>query len=96
MLTAAPARHVTLHEGINPALPVRPHLLGDHQRAHVAPPGFGRRPTSFREIVNFSGLRDIRDFPNIADAMAAGWSTMRIDKLLGQNWLNLFDGVWRK
>lgn len=58
--------------------------------------GFGRRLTSFGDIVNPAGFREIRDFPNIADAMDdAGWGTSKIEKVLGQNWLNLLDRVWR-
>ena len=57
--------------------------------------GFGRRLTSFGEIVNPDGLREIRDFPNVADAMAqAGWSASKIEKVLGQNWLKLLGEVW--
>lgn len=57
--------------------------------------GFGRRLTSFGEIVNPAGIRTISDFPNIADAMsAAGWSDARIEKVLGRNWLDLLTEVW--
>jgi membrane dipeptidase len=59
--------------------------------------GFGRRLTSFGEIINPAGFREIRDFPNIADAMAdAGWTEARIEKILGLNWLNLLQAVWGK
>src|SRR5690606_5536921 len=36
--------------------------------------GFGRKLTNFGEIINPEGFLQLRDFPNIADAMAqAGW-----------------------
>ncbi|MDP0928911.1 dipeptidase [Paracoccus onubensis] len=57
--------------------------------------GFGRKLTSFGEIVNPEGFRQLRDFPNIADAMAqAGWTETKIEKVLGLNWINLLDRVW--
>ncbi|AGT08838.1 dipeptidase [Paracoccus aminophilus] len=58
--------------------------------------GFGRKLTSFGEIINPEGFRLVRDFPNIADAMSrAGWGDAKIEKVLGLNWLALLDRVWR-
>lgn len=57
--------------------------------------GFGRQLTKFGEIINPEGIREIRDFPNIAVAMErAGWSARKIENVLGRNWINLLDRVW--
>ncbi|TMV83849.1 membrane dipeptidase [Thioclava sp. BHET1] len=57
--------------------------------------GFGRRLTDFGEVINPTGFREIRDFPNIADAMTeVGWSDGKIEKVLGANWLSLLNEVW--
>ena len=57
--------------------------------------GFGRQLTKFGEIVNPEGIREIRDFPNLATAMErAGWSVTKIEKVLGLNWLGLLESVW--
>ncbi|MDX3926196.1 MAG: dipeptidase [Shinella sp.] len=57
--------------------------------------GFGRQLTKFGEIVNPEGIREIRDFPNIAVAMdRAGWNAAKIEKVLGRNWIGLLERVW--
>ncbi len=57
--------------------------------------GFGRKLTSFGEVVNPAGFQRISDFPNIAVAMEkAGWSQTKIERVLGGNWLNLLERVW--
>lgn len=57
--------------------------------------GFGRPLTTFGEVVNPEGIREIRDFPNLAAAMErAGWSSGKIENILGLNWINLLERVW--
>lgn len=57
--------------------------------------GYGRRLTTFGQIVNPEGLRQIRDFPNLAMAMdRAGWKDGKIENVLGLNWLRFLDDAW--
>lgn len=57
--------------------------------------GSGRALTTFGEVINPKGFRQIRDFPNIADAMSkAGWGDAKIEKVLGRNWVDLLARVW--
>ncbi|MFG1302618.1 dipeptidase [Xanthobacter autotrophicus] len=57
--------------------------------------GFGRKLTDFGAVINPEGFREIGDFPNLTAAMEArGWSTARIEKVMGQNWLQLLKDVW--
>ncbi len=58
--------------------------------------GFGRKLTDFGAVINPEGFREIGDFPNLTAAMEqAGWSTSRIEKVMGGNWLQLLKDVWR-
>lgn len=58
--------------------------------------GNGRKLTDFGPIINPEGLRRIGDFPNLTAAMERrGWSTSRIEKVMGGNWLQLLKDVWR-
>ncbi len=58
--------------------------------------GFGRKLTDFGAVINPEGFREIGDFPNLTAAMeTAGWSTTRIEKVMGGNWLQLLKDVWR-
>ena len=58
--------------------------------------GNGRRLTNFGEVINPAGLRTIGEFPNLTAAMQrAGWSTTRIERVVGGNWLRLLKDVWR-
>lgn len=57
--------------------------------------GFGRKLTDFGEVINPEGFREIGDFPNLTAAMEQrGWSTRRIEKVMGGNWLQLLKDVW--
>jgi membrane dipeptidase len=57
--------------------------------------GFGRKLTDFGTVINPEGFREIGDFPNLTSAMAQrGWSTARIEKVMGGNWLQLLKDVW--
>ncbi len=57
--------------------------------------GFGRKLTDFGEVINPEGFREIGDFPNLTAAMEQrGWSTRRIEKVMGGNWLQLLNDVW--
>lgn len=58
--------------------------------------GNARQLTQFGTIQNPEGIRRLRDYPNLTDAMQrAGWSSGRIEKVLGLNWLKILDEVWR-
>lgn len=58
--------------------------------------GFGRKLTDFGAVINPEGFREIGDFPNLTAAMEQrGWSTSRIEKVMGGNWLQLLKDVWR-
>lgn len=57
--------------------------------------GNGRKLTDFGNVINPDGMREICDFPNLTAAMEKrGWSTRRIEKVLGGNWLQLLTDVW--
>ncbi|WP_332117857.1 dipeptidase [Azorhizobium caulinodans] len=57
--------------------------------------GFGRKLTDFGAVINPEGFREIGDFPNLTAAMEQrGWSTGRIEKVMGGNWLQLLKDVW--
>lgn len=57
--------------------------------------GRHRRLTDFGTVQNPEGIRTIGEFPNLTAAMErAGWAAQRIEKVLGQNWLRVFDEVW--
>jgi membrane dipeptidase len=55
-----------------------------------------RQLTKFGKVVNPAGIRTIGDFPNLTAAMQkAGWAETRIKKIMGENWITVFDQVWR-
>lgn len=57
--------------------------------------GNGRRLTSFGQLKFPTGIEQIRDFPNIAEAMRRrGWKEARMDRVLGENWVRLLRDVW--
>ena len=57
--------------------------------------GTGRLLTDLGEIVNPAGMREIRDFPNLTAAMEKrGWPVGRIEKIMGENWVQLLKDVW--
>lgn len=57
--------------------------------------GDGRRLTTFGDLIFPTGIERIADFPNLTDAMIRkGWSSTRIERVLGQNWLRLLREVW--
>ena len=54
-----------------------------------------RRLTDFGVIVNPEGIRTIGEFPNLTAAMQrAGWTEARIVKIIGGNWMRVFQDVW--
>lgn len=58
--------------------------------------GFGRKLTDFGAVINPEGMRAIGDFPNLTAAMEKrGWKEARIRKVMGENWLQLLQDVWR-
>jgi membrane dipeptidase len=57
--------------------------------------GDGRKLTEFGEIINPEGFRTIGEYPNLLRAMErAGWSSGRIEKIAGENWLRVLAEVW--
>lgn len=57
--------------------------------------GYGRQLTSFGEIINPEGIRRIEDYPNLTAAMERrGWPEMRIEKVMGGNWIAFLGNVW--
>lgn len=57
--------------------------------------GDGRRLTEFGAIINPEGFRTIGEYPNLLRAMErAGWSSGRIEKIAGENWLRVLAEVW--
>ena len=57
--------------------------------------GHYRRLTRFGTIINPLGIRTIGEMPNLTAAMEqAGWTASRIEKVLGLNWLRVYEAVW--
>nr|WP_291692955.1 dipeptidase [Bradyrhizobium sp.] len=57
--------------------------------------GYARKLTDFGEVINPEGIRTIGEWPNITATMARrGWTTARIERVIGLNWLNLLRTVW--
>jgi membrane dipeptidase len=57
--------------------------------------GDGRKLTEFGEVINPEGFRTIAEYPNLIRAMQrAGWSSGRIEKVVGENWLRVLVEVW--
>ena len=43
------------------------------------------------------GISKLSQFQNFVPAMdRAGWSTKRIEKILGQNWFLFFKQIWKE
>lgn len=57
--------------------------------------GYARRLTNFGDVINPDGIRTIGEWPNITATMERkGWKSARIERVIGQNWLNLLKTVW--
>jgi membrane dipeptidase len=57
--------------------------------------GRHRRLTNFGTVLNPVGIRTIGEMPNLTAAMVhAGWSTRKIEKVIGGNWMRVFKEVW--
>lgn len=57
--------------------------------------GRHRRLTDFGPVLNPEGIRTIGELPNLTAAMErAGWPAARIEKIIGRNWLRVFNTVW--
>jgi membrane dipeptidase len=57
--------------------------------------GYARRLTNFGTIKNPAGLDTIGHTGALTEAMLRrGWSTSRIEKIMGQNWVTLLREVW--
>ncbi|PRX09250.1 UNVERIFIED_ORG: membrane dipeptidase [Martelella mediterranea] len=77
----------------------------NHNRARPGPwllwankdKGTGRTLTEFgsAKITKPEGIRRNDEFPNLtAEMQRRGWSEARIEKILGGNWMRLFDETW--
>ncbi len=57
--------------------------------------GYARRLTRFGEIINPLGMRTVGDFPNLTEALLKhGFSDRQVEKIMGENWVNLLKEVW--
>lgn len=57
--------------------------------------GYGRKLTDFGDIINPEGIRTIGEWPNLTAAMEKrGWSTAKIEGVIGRNWMSLLREVW--
>ncbi|PYF84362.1 MULTISPECIES: dipeptidase [Marinomonas] len=57
--------------------------------------GYARRLTRFGEIINPLGMRTVGDFPNLTEALLKhGFSERQVQKIMGENWVNLLKEVW--
>lgn len=57
--------------------------------------GYARKLTEFGEIINPKGIRTIGEFPNLTDTLLKrGHPSSRVEKIMGENWLQLLDRVW--
>jgi membrane dipeptidase len=58
--------------------------------------GYARRLTDFGTIKNPPGFQRLGEWPNLTAAMeSAHWKASRIERIIGTNWINFFDRVWR-
>ena len=61
----------------------------------AVPAGNGRRLTTFGDLVFPKGIERIEDYPNLTAAMVRkGWSSGKIERVMGGNWLRLLRDVW--
>jgi membrane dipeptidase len=57
--------------------------------------GNGRKLVDFGTALELGGFGRLRDFPNLTESMERrGWSEVRIERVLGRNWLRLLTEVW--
>lgn len=57
--------------------------------------GYARRLTRFGKIVNPAGIRTVGEFPNLTQALLnKGWSERKVQKVMGENWVNVLKQVW--
>ncbi len=57
--------------------------------------GYARRLTDFGTIVNPLGLRTIGETSSLTACMLRrGWTSSRIERVMGENWLGLLKTVW--
>lgn len=57
--------------------------------------GDGRKLVDFGDVLELRGFERLGKFPNLTAAMEKrGWSTGRIERVLGQNWISLLKQVW--
>ncbi|GLQ75648.1 dipeptidase [Vibrio penaeicida] len=57
--------------------------------------GYARRLTRFGEIINPKGIRTIGEFPNLTEALLnRGWTPRKVQKVMGENWVNTLKEVW--
>lgn len=57
--------------------------------------GTGRKLVDFKNAINLNGFETLDKFPVLTTAMEKrGWSTGRIERVMGENWLRLLGEVW--
>jgi membrane dipeptidase len=57
--------------------------------------GYARKLVHFEPIRNPEGIRTIGEFPNLTRAMLkAGWSELKIRRIMGDNWIGLLREIW--
>ncbi len=57
--------------------------------------GTARKLVDVGDVYNPKGLETLHDYANLTSALVrAGWTELRIRKVLGENWLNLLKAVW--
>lgn len=59
--------------------------------------GYARQLTRFGEVVYPEGMRTCADYPNFYPIFEKrGWSSGRIEKFMGHNWMSFFARVWKE
>lgn len=58
--------------------------------------GRGRSLVDYNGAIELAGFETIDRFPSLTKAMVArGWTSGRIERVMGQNWIRLFEEVWK-
>jgi len=59
--------------------------------------GYARLLGQFSNISNPKGIERIEDTPNLTSALERrGWSSIRIEKVMGMNWLRVMQRIWHE
>ncbi|TKV70792.1 dipeptidase [Rhizobium sp. AU243] len=58
--------------------------------------GNGRKLVDFKNATALNGFETLDKFPSLTAAMdRRGWSTSRIERVMGENWIRLLGEVWK-